>query len=137
MRSIYTDRVTRLLFTVLLTAIVTACASSPIAVAETPAQKFYAAKLTYDAVLSGALDLVNDGNVPVDVRRTIQQAAIASGDVYRQANQAYTRYVAARGELAAGETTNDKLNIAAASLTNWLTQLEDTAEQLAAVTQRQ
>ena len=116
-------------------AVVAACASSPVSIAETPQQKFYAAKLTYDAVLSGALVLVNDTTLPAELRRRIQSAAASSGDAYRASNQAYLQYVAARAELAAGQTTSEKLEIASANLLRWLGELEAAAAALAAVTQ--
>lgn len=134
-RPIYAAGAARLLFTAMLVSIVTACALNPIAIAETPAQKFYAAKLTYDAVLTGAQAFVADTNAPADLRRSVQQAVAASATVYRSANTAYVDFVAARGELRAGETTSAKVEIATANLTNWLSQLEDTAGRLASLTQ--
>jgi hypothetical protein len=113
------------------------CASlNPVAVAETPAQKYAAVKLTYDAVLSVAVKLVEDPTAPVEIRRGLQAATLASRDVYQAANQAYVDFVAARGELAAGVTTSDKLTIATQNLEKWSGQLDVVVGRLAALSHR-
>ena len=112
------------------------CTSNPLAAAETPAQKYAAVKLTYDAVLSGALVLVQDTTVPAELRRSIQSAAVTSGDIYRSANTAYVQFVAAKAELAAGETRSAKLDIATANLERWLRDLDSVAGRLAALQSR-
>lgn len=126
----------RVLLATFVASLLVACASNPIAVAETPAQKYAAIKLTYDAVLSGALELVRDQSVPAEVRTRIQQSAAASGEIYRNANAAYVQFVAARAELAAGQTRSEKLDVATANLERWLGQLETVAGQLAAALDR-
>lgn len=121
----------------LLVMLLEACAGlNPVAVAETPAQKYAAVKLTYDAVLTVGVQIVQDSTVPNEVRRPLQAAIAASGDVYRSANEAYVQFVAARGELATGQTSSAKLDIATANLEKWIGQLQTAGGRLAALAHR-
>ena len=122
------------LLTALAVLIVTACATSPIAIAESPAQKFAATKLTYDAVLAVAVPVLQDNAVPLEARRVLQTAIADSGEIYRSANRAYVDYVAARAELAVGTTTSEKLEIATRNLDRWLATLEETIGRLTTLT---
>lgn len=117
-----------------LLVLLAACVNSPISIAETPAQKYAATKLTYDAVLSVAVPVLEDNAVPLEARRALQTAIADSGEIYRSANRAYVDYVAARAELQAGATTSEKLEIATRNLERWLAQLEGTAGRLSSLT---
>lgn len=116
-----------------LAAAVVACTSNPLAVAQTPEQKYAAVKLTYDALLTPAQAFVSDTTIPADTRRAVQAAVAKSGDLYRSLNTAYVDYVAAKAQLAAGTTSADKLNIASANLANWEQQLEGAVGGLASL----
>lgn len=116
------------------TLLVVACqVSNPLAVAQTPEQKYAAVKLTYDALLTPAQTFVADPAIPADARRAVQAAVGKSGELYRSLNGAYVDYIAAKAQLAAGATTADKLNIASANLAQWEQQLEAALGPLASL----
>lgn len=126
-----------LLFLATLVAFAAGCAGlNPVAVAETPAQKYAAVKLSYDAVLSAAVGVIEDTSLPANVRRSTQAAVAESGELYRTGNQVYTDYLAARGELSAGTTTPEKLEIATVNLEHWLEQMEQHVARIAALAHR-
>lgn len=110
--------------------------ANPLAVAETPAQKYAAVKLSYDAVLSAALVVIEDTSLPVNLRRSTQAAVAESGELYKTGNQVYTDYLAARGALAAGTTTSEKLEVATVNLEHWLEQMEQHVARIAALAHR-
>lgn len=118
------SRARAFLLTVAVLAVAACQTTNPLAVAQTPEQKYAAVKLTYDALLTPAQQLVADTTVPADVRRTVQAAVGQSGQIYRSLNAAYIDYVAAKAQLAAGTTSADKVKIAADNLAKWDAQLE-------------
>lgn len=124
-----------ILATVVAAALI-GCASNPLAVAETPAQKYAAVKLSYDAVLSAALVVIEDTALPANLRRSTQAAVAESGELYKTGNQVYTDYLAARGELAGGATTSEKLEIATVNLEHWLEAMESAVARIAALAHR-
>lgn len=128
-------RANLLLATTLL--FVVACqTTNPLAIAQTPEQKYAAAKLTYDAVLSAVQTFVADSSIPADARRGVQAAAARSGELYKSLNGAYVEYVAAKAQLAAGTTTSDKLTVASANLLQWEQQLEQAIGGIATALKR-
>lgn len=127
-----TRRIQLVITAAIVASLFAACATTnPLAVAQTPAQKYAAIKLTYDALLTPAATVVADTTVPANTRRALQAAVAASGDIYNSLNTAYIDYLAAKGALGAGETTSDKLNIASANLDHWIAQLQTVVERLA------
>lgn len=111
----------------------TACATSPLAIAQTPEQKYAAAKFELDAVLQAAAVFVEDQSVDAGARRSVQAAVAQSHTVYLSANDAYVKFVAAKGELAAGATPTDKVTIAAKNLERWLGDLDTISKRIAAI----
>jgi hypothetical protein len=109
---------------------------NPLAVAETPAQRYAAVKLTYDALLTPAVTLVQDEAAPVAVRRTVQQAVAASAGVYASLNAAYVDFQVARVAVQAGESPEARLTTAAAELENWIAQLDGHLTALASALDR-
>jgi hypothetical protein len=115
----------------LMAATLSACANlNPIAVAETPEQKYAAVKLTYDALLTPAVQLVENTAVPNDLRRAMQDAIARSGETYKALNAAYADYVVAR-ETFTGADREQRLAVVAASLDGWITQLGQHVDAIA------
>lgn len=119
-----------------MAAMLAACANlNPIAVAQTPEQKYAAVKLTYDALLTPAETLVADTAVPAQVRRALQDTVAQSGDVYRSLNRAYADYIVAR-ETFTGADREQRLAVVAGALDGWITQLEGHIDSIAAALKR-
>jgi hypothetical protein len=114
-----------------MVALLSACANlNPLAVAETPEQKYAAVKLTYDALLTPAVQLVENTAVPNDLRRAMQDAIARSGETYKALNAAYADYVVAR-ETFTGVDRDQRLAVVAASLDGWITQLGQHVDAIA------
>lgn len=130
----------RLIAIALLVALVLtlqACETmNPVAAAETPAQKVYALSATYNVLLGSAAELVEDTTVPAPVRRGIQSVEAATTPVIDELERTFAEYQVIRLQLAAGETGQDKLDIATANLDSWISKAEQAIRNLAAVTRR-
>lgn len=117
-------------------AALTACASlNPIAVANTPEQRYNATLLTYDAILEPAIEVLEDESVPVEVRRSIQAAIATSGEAYDAATSAYSDYKRARAAVAAGGQ-GQVLEVASENLARWTAELEQTLGRVKALADR-
>jgi hypothetical protein len=112
-----------------------ACALNPIAVANTPEQKYDATLLTYDAVLEPALQLLEDPRAPLELRRSIQAAIAQSGQVYASAQSAFANFKAAKAAVAAGGP-GGQLDAATENLGMWTQQLADVLANLKTLTNR-
>lgn len=113
-------------------ALIAACANlNPVAVAETPEQRYNAAKLAYDALLTPAIEIIEDPAAPIGVRRTLQELVGTSGELYRAGNAVYADYRAARAAVAAGESPQDRLDIATANLERWAAELNEAVDLIA------
>jgi hypothetical protein len=131
MQRIYSYRSSMLLIITWL--MLTGCAASnPIAVAETPAQKAYAIERTYNIVLAGALDLVNDPAVSQGIKSNIRSVEKRTTPIVSELSEAFTAYTVARAKFDAGQTTQDHLATVAQNLANWITQAERALIELAA-----
>ena len=75
---------------------------NPIAAAETPAQRYDAAMLTFDAVLDVAVEVVDHPDTPDDLRERIRVTANAADDVYRRGRRLFGAYLAAQAAREAG-----------------------------------
>lgn len=113
-----------------------ACASGLLAKADTPEQRYAAVKLTYDAALATAYEIVADTAAPLELRRTVQKLVGDSADIYRSSNAAYLEFIQARDALAAGTTPAEKLTIATANLERWIGSLDAAGGKLRAATRR-
>jgi hypothetical protein len=123
----------QLLVTIVALAVVQACALNPVAVAETPEQKFNAVLLTYDALLEPALEVLEDPNVADNVRRSLQAHIAVTGEVYSGAVASYADFRAARAAVAAGGP-GTVLATATANLEKWANDLESALGRLDALT---
>lgn len=125
-------------FVVLVMAALTlgACANlNPIAVAQTPEQRYAAVKLTYDALLTPAVQLIEDQSAPIALRRALQDAVATSGETYKALNAAYVDYLIAR-ETFAGAERDQRLAVVGASLEGWINQLERHIDTIATALKR-
>lgn len=106
--------------------------ANPIAVAETPAQKAYAIERTYNIVLAGALDLVNDPAVSSGIKSNIRSIEKRTTPIVTELSEAFTAYTVAKAQFDAGQSSQDRLAIVAQNLANWITQAERALIELAA-----
>lgn len=112
----------------------TACAAlNPIAHAETPEQKYDAALLTYDAILEPALELLEDPTAPANLRRSLQTAIAASGEIYGAGVDVFSKFKAAKAEVAAGGP-GTVLATATANLENWMRDLDESLARIQTLT---
>lgn len=131
MQRIYSYRSSMLLIITWL--MLTGCAASnPIAVAESPAQKAYAIERTYNIVLAGALDLVNDPAVSQGIKSNIRSVEKRTTPIVNQLSEAFTAYTVARAQFDAGQSTQERLAVVARNLADWITQAERALIELAA-----
>ena len=82
------------------------------------------------ALLTPAVQLVEDADAPVALRRALQDAVARSGETYRALNAAYADYLVAR-EAFTGAEREQRLAVVGASLEGWVNQLEAHIDTLA------
>lgn len=112
-------------------AVMGCAGTNPIAVAETPAQKAYAIERSYNVVLEGALDLVNDPQVPESLKEGIRATERRTTPVIDGLAQAAKNFILAQAEISAGESSADRMVIVSENLEMWIRQAEDALVQLA------
>ena len=131
MKRIYSYRSSMLLLITWL--MLAGCQSAnPIAVAETPGQKAYAIERTYNIVLAGALDLVNDPAVSQRIKSNIRSIEKRTTPIVNQLSETFTAYTVARAQFAAGQSNQERLAVVARNLDNWIIQAERALIELAA-----
>ena len=107
------------LFTVLL--FLQSCASvNPVSKAETIEQKAYATYGTFVIFEEKAAELVSSGTLPDDVSLAIIDADERAKGVADSLLDATIEFIKIRNQLAAGETTQEQLDIAVANLDEWI-----------------
>jgi hypothetical protein len=97
--------------------------ANPIKAAETNEQRAYAAYGTFVLVQEKAADLVEQPNIPRNVKLRIIGAEERAKPVADSLLDAYTEFLIVRAEFEAGQTSEERFIIAANSLDNWVTQL--------------
>ena len=113
------------------TALLQGCAgSNPIAAADTPEQRAYAAYGTFVIAQETAADLVEDASIPDGVRLRIISAEERAKPVADSLLDAYTEYLIIKAEFDAGDTSESRLVIAANNLDDWVTQLAPLVAEL-------
>jgi hypothetical protein len=122
---------------VLLAGLLSGCANgflnpnlNPIAVAETPEQKYAAVKLSYDALLTPAVQLIEDETAPAPLRLALQEIVAQSGETYRSLNAAHVDYLVARATFAGAERDR-RLAVVGAELESWIAKLEGHTDSIA------
>ncbi len=104
--------------------------ANPIAAAETPEQRAYAAYGTFVIAQETAADLVEQDTIPRGVRLRIIQAEERAKPVAESLLDAYIDFLIVKAEFNAGTTSEQRLAIAAESLDDWVTQLAPLINEL-------
>ena len=104
--------------------------ANPIRAAETPEQRAYAAYGTFVIAQETAADLVEDQAIPRGVRLRIISAEERAKPVADSLLDAYTEYLIIKAEFDAGDTSEQRLVIAANNLDDWVTQLAPLVAEL-------
>lgn len=104
--------------------------ANPMRAAETPEQRAYAAYGTFVIAQETAADLVEQQNIPRGVRLRIIQAEERAKPVADSLLDAYTEYLIIKAEFDAGDTSEQRLVIAANNLDDWVTQLAPLVAEL-------
>jgi hypothetical protein len=114
----------------LAVAAVSGCADTPSRVAKTPLQHAYAALQEYNAAQEVGLTLVQDEKTPEDLKRGLIAAEAAATPIFRSATSAARDVERIRGEVKAGATDMEKLQIATANLDRWTLELRKAVSEL-------
>jgi hypothetical protein len=112
-------------------ALLQGCAgTNPIAAAETPEQRAYAAYGTFVIAQETAADLVEDTAIPRGVKLRIIAAEERAQPVAESMLEAYMEFLIIKAEFDAGDTSEQRLTIAARELDDWVTQLAPLVAEL-------
>jgi hypothetical protein len=112
-------------------ALLQGCAgTNPIAAAETPEQRAYAAYCTFVIAQETAADLVEDTAIPRGVKLRIIAAEERAQPVAESMLEAYMEFLIIKAEFDAGDTSEQRLTIAARELDDWVTQLAPLVAEL-------
>ena len=112
-------------------ALLQGCANTnPVAAADTPEQRAYAAYGTFVIAQETAADLVEDASIPDGVRLRIISAEERAKPVADSLLDAYTEYLIIKAEFDEGRTGDQRLIIAANNLDDWVTQLAPLVAEL-------
>ncbi len=118
-------------FALLLLVGLQGCAgTNPIAAAETPEQRAFAAYGTFVIFQEKGADLAEQANLPRSVRLAIVNAEERAKPVADNLLDAYTEFLIVKAEFDAGETSQDRLMIASRSLNDWVTRLAPLMNEL-------
>jgi hypothetical protein len=104
--------------------------ANPIAAAETPEQRAYAAYGTFVIAQETAADLVEQDTIPRGVRLRIIQAEERAKPVADSLLDAYMGFLIIKAEFDAGDTSESRLAAAANELDDWVTQLAPLINEL-------
>ena len=107
-----------------------ACASNPISTAKTAEQKAFATYGTFVVFEEQAAALVADQNIPVDVKKGIQEADAKAKPVADSLLAASMQAISMRKAFENNETTVDKLQTAVDNLDRWITESRPLIEGL-------
>jgi hypothetical protein len=111
------------LLVVLAVSTLSACTSLGVTAAKTAEQRAAALLGDFTIYQRASLLIAEDPTVLPEVRRAVADAAIKAKPVADQLDEALRQYRAVSGALAAGQTTDEKVAIAAANLNRWIVEL--------------
>ena len=114
----------------LLTALAGCQSANPIAAAETPEQRAYAAYGTFVIAQETAADLVEDTSIPRGVKLRIIAAEERAKPVADSLLDAYMGFLIIKAEFEAGETSEQRFLSATRELDDWVTQLAPLVAEL-------
>lgn len=115
--------VTVLLALIMGMALLGGCQRLAVQEAVTPEQKAAALLGDFTVYQSASLKIATDETVPAEVRRKVAQTAVDAKPIADQLDLALREYRSIAGQLAAGTSTDAKLQIAAANLSRWILEL--------------
>jgi hypothetical protein len=104
--------------------------------ADTVQLKAYALERTYNVVLTWGVTLLADPAVPESVKQLVRDAETTTTPTVEALAAAAADYDLLRVQLAAGQTTDERLLIAAANLENWLATAERNVAAFAGIVRR-
>lgn len=107
-----------------MTAVLSACANNPFAVAETASQRGYAVEASYNILLEDALEIGRAPTTSDSVRQGIQRAEAQSTPVIDSLSDALATYEVERAKFDLGQSTAELLATVAANLDSWVTQAQ-------------
>ncbi|TXH43824.1 MAG: hypothetical protein E6Q97_33590 [Desulfurellales bacterium] len=113
-------------------ASVAGCSSLAVSQAKTTEQRAAALLGDFTVFQHASLIIAEDATVVPEVRRAVANAAIAAKPVADQLDAALRQYRSIAGALEAGQTTEEKVAIAAANLNRWILELTPLIRDLAA-----
>jgi len=120
------------LFSVILLAILLAGgAENPFKTAKTPEQKAYVIERSYNIVLLGALDLINNPIISDSIKAGIRSVEKRTTPVIDDLAKAASAYTVAKSALDQGQGNEERLTIVAANIEKWITQAEAAIVSLA------
>ena len=115
---------------VVLALAVAGCASNPIAIAETPAQKAYAIERVYNIVLEQALEASRNN---ATIRVKVQAVEPRTTAIVDALSDAFVDYELARAALdTGGDGAAARLATVASNLERWIMQAEEALLELSA-----
>lgn len=92
---------------------------SAIQIAETREQKHWAWIATYDNLQQSAEDIVTSNDAPIQLRRTVQTIEQCTTPTILELSKLFHTYISERLLMEQGESTLDKIEIAAANYDRW------------------
>jgi hypothetical protein len=104
--------------------------ANPIAAAETPEQRAFAAYGTFVILQETAADLAEDPAIPRGAKLRIIQAEERAKPVADSLLDAYTAFLIVKAEFDAGETSEQRFAIASKELNDWVTDLAPLMNEL-------
>ncbi len=130
MRQLLYDRYLSFFVLLLLVGLQGCASTNPLAAAETSEQRAYAAYGTFVIFQEKAVDLVGEESIPSDVRLRIIAAEDRAKPVADNLLDAYVEFLVVKAEFNAGNTSQDRLVVAANSLDDWVTRLAPMVNEL-------
>lgn len=106
------------------------CSSLAIGHAQTTEQKAAALLGDFTLYQRASIKIGEDQTVPVEVRRAALEAEGKAKPIADKLDESLREYRAIANQLRAGQSTDDKLRIAASNLTSWIQQLEPLVRSL-------
>jgi hypothetical protein len=129
-------RVLRLLLPLPLLLLLAACPSNPLKTAETPEQKADAVYGSYAIAVEQGAKLLQDATISDEVKRPIAEAMVAAKEPANSFQDALIQYSTIRAQLAAGETSQERLVIAQQNVHRWLLEAKPLIDKLIAAVGR-
>ena len=116
---------------ILLAFTLAGCAYNPVAIAETPNQKAGALLGSWNIVLEDAVQILEDQSIPNSVARPVNDARLVGTRIAQTVSDMLVDYELEKAKYDQGQSTAEKVDIAAANLERWYDSLQKVYIQLA------